>query len=73
MSGNFGYELDLTRFNDQEKEIVRQQVTGYKQLGNLIQTGDLYRLRSPFEGNESADVCVRGSERSGRVLLQDLG
>ncbi|WP_123041541.1 alpha-galactosidase [Cohnella candidum] len=58
MSGNFGYELDLTRFHEEEKEIVKRQVAAYKELRGLIQTGDLYRLKSPFEGNETAWMFV---------------
>jgi alpha-galactosidase len=58
MSGNFGYELDLTKFSDEEKEIVKNQVITYKQIRGLVQKGDMYRLKSPFEGNESAWMFV---------------
>ena len=53
MSGNFGYELDLTAFSEQEKEEVREQVKLYKEIRHLVQFGDFYRLRNPFEGNEA--------------------
>ncbi|HEX3026749.1 MAG TPA: alpha-galactosidase, partial [Clostridia bacterium] len=32
MSGNFGYELDLTELSQEEKQIVRNQVKRYKQI-----------------------------------------
>ncbi|MFD1773512.1 alpha-galactosidase [Paenibacillus rhizophilus] len=54
MSGNLGYELDLTKLTDEEKETVKQQVAKYKEIRSLIQFGDFYRLLSPFEGNETA-------------------
>jgi alpha-galactosidase len=54
MSGNLGYELDLTKLTEEEKEIVKQQVSNYKEIRSLIQFGDFYRLLSPFEGNETA-------------------
>lgn len=54
MSGNLGYELDLTILTDEEKEIVKEQINTYKQIRPLIQFGDFYRLKSPFEGNETA-------------------
>ncbi len=54
MSGNFGYELDLTKFTPEEKEEVRGQVAQYKELRTFIQSGDMYRLQSPFEGNTAA-------------------
>jgi alpha-galactosidase len=54
MSGNLGYELDLTKLSKEEKEIVKKQVANYKEIRRLIQFGDFYRLKSPFEGNETA-------------------
>ncbi|MEQ8196519.1 MAG: alpha-galactosidase, partial [Clostridiaceae bacterium] len=58
MSGNFGYELDLTKFTDEEKNEVKEQIKQYKELRELIQFGDMYRLLSPFEGNETAWMVV---------------
>lgn len=58
MSGNFGYELDLTKFTEEEKEEVKAQVAQYKELRELIQFGEMYRLLSPFEGNETAWMIV---------------
>jgi len=54
MSGNFGYELDLTAFTEEEKEEVKTQIKQYKDLRTFIQSGDMYRLQSPFEGNTTA-------------------
>ncbi|WP_019911604.1 alpha-galactosidase [Paenibacillus sp. HW567] len=54
MSGNFGYELDLTKFSADEKATVEAQVALYKELRPLVQFGEQYRLLSPFEGNETA-------------------
>lgn len=58
MSGNFGYELDLTKFSEEEKEIVKEQVKQYKSLRELIQFGDMYRLLNPFEGTEASWIVV---------------
>lgn len=54
MAGNLGYELDLTKLLDDEQEEVKKQVEKYKEIRKLIQFGDFYRLKSPFEGNETA-------------------
>lgn len=54
MSGNFGYELDLTAFSEEEKGEVKMQIEQYKDLRTFIQSGDMYRLQSPFEGNTAA-------------------
>ena len=63
MSGNFGYELDLMKFTDEEKEEVKRQVEQYKELRTFIQSGDMYRLKSPFksennDGNDTAWMFV---------------
>lgn len=54
MSGNFGYELDLMKFTEEEKEIVKEQVLFYKKLRTFVPFADMYRLKSPFEGNDVA-------------------
>lgn len=54
MSGNFGYELDLTKLTDEEKTVVKQQITLYKEIRPLIQFGRFYRIFNPFDGNEAA-------------------
>ncbi|WP_199621209.1 alpha-galactosidase [Paenibacillus alkalitolerans] len=56
--GAFGYELDLTRFTEQDMGIAKGQVAWFKEVRKLIQFGDLYRLLSPFEGNEAAWMIV---------------
>ena len=58
MSGNLGYELDLTNMSDKEKAIVREQVAAYKAIRHIIQLGTFHRLRSPFAGNDAAWMFV---------------
>ena len=38
-SGNLGYELDLNKLNDEEKEEIKKQVAWYKQYRDVIQKG----------------------------------
>lgn len=68
MSGNFGYELDLTKFTEEEKEIVKKQVAQYKEIRQLVQKGDLYRLKSPFEGNDTAWMFVSEDKKEALVF-----
>ena len=51
-SGNLGYELDLNKLNDGEKEEIKKQVAWYKQYRDVIQRGTFYRIKSPFDGND---------------------
>ena len=54
MAGSFGYELDITKMNKEEKDEVKLQVERYKEIRKTVQFGDLYRLKSAFGGNEVA-------------------
>jgi alpha-galactosidase len=68
MAGNFGYEMDLTKLTEEEKEIVKKQVALYKEIRPLIQFGDFYRLKNPFEGNEAAWMFVSEDRREAIVF-----
>ncbi len=68
MSGNFGYEMDLSRLSERDKKLVRAQVRLYKELRPLVQQGDMYRLKSPFEGNEAAWMFVAQDRREAVVF-----
>ncbi|WP_047383662.1 alpha-galactosidase [Cetobacterium sp. ZWU0022] len=56
--GNFGYELDLLKFDESTEESVKKHLEFYKENRRLIQFGDFYRLESPFEGNSAAWMVV---------------
>ncbi|MDO7907267.1 alpha-galactosidase [Paenibacillus sp. JX-17] len=70
MSGNFGYELDLTHFTEDERQIVRDQVSLYKEIRGLVQFGTFHRLVSPFEGQgrEAAWMFVAADESEAIVF-----
>ncbi|USB34331.1 alpha-galactosidase [Paenibacillus sp. YPG26] len=68
LSGNFGYELDLTKFTPEEEELVKQQVAFYKETRGLIQFGEYYRLRSPFEGNDTGWMFVSEDQSEAIVM-----
>ncbi|MCD7764619.1 MAG: alpha-galactosidase [Lachnospiraceae bacterium] len=46
LSGTFGYELDITRLSDEEKDQIPGQVAHYKQYSHLIRNGEYYRIAS---------------------------
>ena len=51
--GMFGYELDIAQMTEEELEEAKTQIEFAKRIQPLIRTGDFYRLRSPFENNET--------------------
>lgn len=52
--GTFGYELDITKIPEKELEKMKEQISFMKEHRRLIQQGVFTRLKSPFEGNNSA-------------------
>lgn len=50
MAGTFGYELDITKLTDDEKEDIREQIAFFHKFYDLIQYGSYYRLLSPKDG-----------------------
>ena len=65
--GAFGYELDLSKLSDEEKEEVRQQVAFMKKYRHVFQYGTFYRLSSPFESNETVWMSV-SEDRSTAIV-----
>ena len=49
--GATGYELDTTKFTDEDKELTRKEVEAYIAMQELIINGDLYRTEDPFNSN----------------------
>lgn len=58
MAGTFGYELDLGKLSEDEKEEIRRQIQDYHRFGELIQKGWYYRLTNPFEQEIGAWMFV---------------
>lgn len=49
MAGTFGYELDITKLSEEEKEQVKKQICRFKKYYHLIQYGEYYRLLPPSD------------------------
>lgn len=67
MAGTFGYELNLGKLSEEEKQEIRLQVEEYRKFAPLIQTGLYYRLSDPAREEYVAWAFV--SEDQKEVLL----
>lgn len=56
--GAFGYELDVSKFTEKEKEEVKEQITFMKKYRSVLQYGKFYRLSDPFTNNITAWMVV---------------
>lgn len=51
MVGTFGYELDVTRIPEADRNMIPSQVEEFKKYNPLVRTGDQYRIGNVFEDN----------------------
>jgi alpha-galactosidase len=68
MAGALGVGGNLLKWTDAEQEIGRKHVAMYKEIRPLVVGGDLYRLRSPRDGEVSALMYV-AKDKSEAVLF----
>lgn len=69
LAGTFGYELDITKLSEEEKETVRDQVKMYHKYHHLIAAGDYYRLTSASNQNPSDSFMVVSKDKSEALLF----
>jgi alpha-galactosidase len=65
--GTFGYELDVTQLSDEDLEKMKEHIEFFKDNRKLIHSGTFYRLKSPFEGNETAWMVVSEDKKEALV------
>lgn len=85
--GSFGYELDITKLSETEKEEIINQIRRFQTRRDLILKGDFFRLSHPTTGRAAWQIAdskretilvqgiqfeTRPSEKRPRIILQDL-
>ena len=51
MVGTFGYELDVTRIPETDRNMIPSQIEQFKKCNPLVRTGDQYRIGNVFDDN----------------------
>ena len=51
MVGTFGYELDVTRIPQEDRDAIPAQIEEFNKFNKLVRTGDHYRIGNMFEDN----------------------
>lgn len=68
MSGCFGFELDLNKLSAEELEQVKQMISRVKRVRHTLLYGDFHRLKSPYEGNDTAWITVSADRREAVLM-----
>jgi alpha-galactosidase len=71
MCGVLGIGADLRKWGEKEITEAKQYVALYKEIRPIVQYGDLYRLRSPFDSSFSG-VQYMDKDKSAGVLFAFL-
>lgn len=64
-----GFELDLNALKKDEFSKISEHVKFYESISELILKGDLYRLKSPFEGNYFSQAVVSKDKKKSALIL----
>lgn len=68
LAGTFGYELDITRIPESDREDIPRQVAQYHKYNNLVRGGDYYRIAS-YQRNHSFDAYMLVSKDKKEALV----
>lgn len=70
MAGSFGYELDLNKISDEEKQAVKSQIVNFKKYNHIIHNGLYYRISNPMK--DEVAVWEYVSEDKSEVLVHGM-
>jgi len=68
LAGTFGYELDITKIPQEDRDMIPQQVKMYHKYNHLIRTGNYYRIAS-YRENHSYDAYAVVAQDQSEALV----
>lgn len=68
MSGRLGMEIQPRDMSKEDKDFCREAIAAYKDIRDVVQLGDQYRLLSPFD-NQGAAALMYVSEPKDRAVF----
>jgi alpha-galactosidase len=69
MSGCLGMDMDLSSLTPAERQFCASAVAEYTAFRDVIMTGDLYRLQSPYENHARAALMYVAPDRRKAMLF----
>lgn len=64
MTGRLGMELQPSQMSKEDFNFAKRGIAAYKQIRDVVQMGDLYRLHSPYEGDGVASLMYVSQNKS---------
>ena len=68
LCGTFGYELDITKIPQEDRDAIPGQIATYHKYNDLVRNGDYYRLASYQENNLYDCYMIVAKDKSEALL-----
>lgn len=68
LAGTFGYELDITKIPEEDRQMIPKQVAMYHKYNDLVRSGDYYRIAS-YQENHYFDCYEVVSKDQSEALV----
>ncbi|WP_160686773.1 alpha-galactosidase [Clostridium sp. C2-6-12] len=75
LSGTFGYELDITKISQEDRDMIPKQIEMYHKYNDLVRSGDYYRISNFSENNcfDAYEVVAKDKKEVLITCIQVLG
>ncbi|MDE7259144.1 MAG: alpha-galactosidase [Lachnospiraceae bacterium] len=75
LAGTFGYELDVTKISEQDRNMIPQQVAMYHKYNDLVRMGDYYRIAHYADNHyyDCYEVVAKDKSEALVTYIQVLG
>lgn len=67
MSGRLGMEIQPRNMTEEEREQCRKAIAEYKEIRDVVQLGDIYRLLSPYDKKGAASLMYVSPDKDEAV------
>lgn len=68
LAGTFGYELDITKISEEERNMIPEQIAMYHKYNDLVRCGDYYRIASYSKNHEFDCYEVVAKDKSEALI-----
>ncbi|MDY6240574.1 MAG: alpha-galactosidase [Prevotella sp.] len=69
MTGRLGMELQPSQMSKEDLAFAKRGIAAYKQIRDVVQLGDIYRLHSPYDGDGVASWMYASEDKSHAALF----
>lgn len=69
MTGRLGMELQPKDMSEEDKALAREAIQNYKNIRDIVMSGDLYRINSPYDPNGYYSLMYVGKDKSQAVVF----